>query len=167
MAMKVKTDRGTEACIAVETACAAVYSELSARFPEAEGLWRELSNDERDHAAWLSANKSGVADELIDFFNQESMPFINEALECAKDLKSRIKDNDLNLEDALRMSLELEKNTVEGYFWDVLTGETDMRTVGRLKQLIEKEKSHGRKIAGFMSEKGIIHNSFKPEIPAA
>ncbi|MDA8388440.1 MAG: hypothetical protein M0Z58_07270 [Nitrospiraceae bacterium] len=168
--MKVKRGRRTEACIAVETACADIYRRLSERFPGAGSLWSRLSVEEEDHKVWLKTAAGGPEDELdelqVDFFERRPMPFINEALECARELKKRLEADDLTLEDALRMSLDLEKNTVEGYFWDVLTGETDSETVAGLKLLIDKEKSHGERLIALMSERGIAHKNFRPEIPA-
>ena len=167
LVMKVKADQRTEACIAVEIACADIYRGLSERFPE-EGLWQELSSDERNHAVLLQMARGGREGELIDFLDRETMPFINEALGCARTFKKRLEADDLTLEDALRMSLELEKSTVEGYFWDALTGETELQAISRFKQLIEKEQSHGKKILNSMTAKGIIaHTGFRPEIPVA
>ena len=166
--MKVKRDLGTEACMAVEAVCADVYRRLSERFPEAGSLWRTLSAEEEDHALRLESGKAGRENGFLldfSFFDRKSMPFINGAIGCARALKNLLEAGGLTLEDALRMSLELEKNTVEGYFWDVLTGETDSETADWLKQLIGREKSHGERLAAFMSGLGIPHKNFRPEIP--
>ncbi len=166
MVIKVRADQRAEACIAVAAACADVYTGLSGRFPD-EGLWRELAGAARDRAVWLQTARGGMEDDLVDYLENESMPFINVALERARALKKRLQDNDLTLEDALTMSLELEKSAVEGYFWDVMTVETQLDAIGRLKQLIEKGQANGRKILGFMTERGIAHKGFRPEIPSA
>ncbi len=164
--MKVRSDYRMDGCIAVEIACAEIYRSLSERFPEAGGLWNVLSGEEKTHAVSLIMGKGGSPeDDVPDISEQHSMPFINEALELARTIKKRLSEGDITLEDALRLSLKLEESAVEGFFWDVFTGEKDPQAVARLKQLIEKKQSHGKKIILFMEERGIVHKSFKPGIP--
>ena len=164
--MKVKSDHRIDGCIAVEMACEEIYRRLSERFPEAGGLWNELSGEEKNHAVSLILTKGGgLEDNLPDLSVHHSMPFINEALELARAIKKRMSDGDITLEEALRLSLDLEKSVIEGFFWDVFTGENDMQALARLKQLIEKEHSQGEKIILFMEKQGIAHKSFKPDIP--
>ncbi len=164
--MKVKSDHRIDGCIAVEIACAEIYRSLSERFPEAGALWNELSGEEKDHAVSLIMAQGGSPeDDAPDITDHYAMPFIKEALELVRTIKKRLASGDITLEDALHLSLELEKSAVEGFFWDVFTGENDMQAVARMKHIIEKEQSHGRKIIGFMEGIGIPHRGFKPEIP--
>ena len=164
--MKVKSDHRMDGCIAVEMACADIYRSLSERFPEAWGLWNELSREGKNDAVSLIMAKGGSLEDDVPYVSEHySMPFIKDTLELVRTIKQRLAGGDITLEDALRLSLELEESAVEGFFWDVFTGEKDTRAAARLKQLIGKEQSHGRKIVLFMEEKGIPHKNFKPDIP--
>ncbi len=164
--MKVRSDHRIDGCIAIEMACADIYRSLSERFPEAGTLWKELSGEEKNHAVSLIMAQGGNPEgELPDLEEHPSMPFIKEALERARTIKKRLAERDMTLEEALRLALELEESAVEGFFWDVFTGENDLQAVARLKRLIEKERSQGRKITLFMEERGIPHKSFRPDIP--
>ncbi len=164
--MKVRPDHRIDGCIAIEMACADIYRRLSERFPEAWALWSELSGEEKNHAVTLiMAHGGSPEDDLPDLAEHPSMPFIKEALELVRTIKKRLAEGDMTLEEALGLAVELEESAVEGFFWDVFTGENDLQAVARLKNLIEKEQSQGRKITLFMEERGIPHKSFKPDIP--
>ncbi|MDA8092009.1 MAG: hypothetical protein M0Z61_17530 [Nitrospiraceae bacterium] len=164
--MKVKSDHRIDGCIAVEIACAEIYGSLSKRFPEAGVLWNELSGEEKKQSVSLIMAMDGrLEDDMPDIPEHHAMPFIKEALELVRTIKQKLALGDITLEDALHLSLELEESAVEGFFWDVLTGENDMQALASLKQLIETQQAHGKKIVRFMDELGIPHRGFKPDIP--
>jgi rubrerythrin len=154
--MKGDLSERIEACIDVENAVAEIYNSFSNNLPAARSFFRELSKEEENHATVLAvAMGYHRMERLPEHVVPESLPEIYGTLDLARNIQDKVKSRDISLEEALEMSLSIEKSKAEAYLQETLIKERDERVISNLKKLLVDEKSHIEKITEFRKNHGI------------
>jgi len=122
-----------------EKAMARLYHAYAEKTPAHEDFWRELSEDELDHAMWIRELREKVENEEIavrerDFSKDEIQRSIN-LLQDQIDRVLNVGLSFLSHKEELEIALEKEEGLIEKEFFKVF--ETDD---GELKELLERLK---------------------------
>lgn len=148
-------------CIAIEATTAEIYHLLSARLPEARGLWHDLAVSEENHANILVVGAGYLRNrQLPEEIVPGSQELIDETFRLVRAAKSEIADEEqLSLRDALALALKIEHSTAESYFQEIIMGDTDNPVIARLQQLRKDELTHVERINDFMKDKGFTRGT--------
>ncbi len=149
-----------EMALRAETLAEKIYQDLTELFPEAESLFGRLSREEKHHADILTINIQFVnTDALPPAFAVDMVPLIKKTLDTASVLLKKIMKNEITLEEALQLCLEMEEAGVEAYFQNTMRGESAGDTFNYLKQLYAESMHHAQLIKDFIhkKEKGHSH----------
>jgi len=148
-----------EMALRVENLAENIYQDLSERFTEAESLFKRLSLEEKQHADILTINIQFLndIDTVPPAFAENMEPLIKKTLNTASVLLKKTMQNDITLEEALNLCLEMEEEGVEAYFQNIMRGESAGDTFNYLKQLYQDSMHHAQLIKDFIhkKEKGI------------
>ena len=147
-------------CRAVEEAVASIYRTFADFFPEHRSFWEDLYRDELEHSFWLSdTNRAEAIDLLPSEDLMPSMELIDQTLAFATGKSQHIKTNPVNLEEALRIALQLEESMVETFTNEMTANlfSSDYKSLSQ--KIIEAEKLHISKIEDMMIGKGFLQVS--------
>jgi DNA-binding ferritin-like protein len=145
-----------EVCIAVENAVADIYNSFSNMFPEARIFFKELSKEEEDHATILMVAKAyHRVGKLPEHIVPGPLPDIYGTLDHVRNVKERVKSDDISLKEALDIAAEIEDAVAESLLQETLRKETDERVILNLKKLMLESKTHSQRIREFRNRRGI------------
>lgn len=143
-------------CIAIEATTAEIYHSLSASLPKARGFWRDLALSEENHTNILVVGAGYLSKgELPDHIVPSSQELIDETFRLVRDVKKKIRNEQLSLSDALDLALKIEKSAAESYLQEIVLGQTDDPIIERLQQIRRDELTHIEKIKDFMKKAGL------------
>ena len=139
-------------CIKVEKSSAYIYKQLMRKFPEKEGFWKNLFDDEVEHLSFLRDVRSlELSDEMkkIDF--PPAMPVINKTIRQAENITDKIKTGSISFNNALKSALKLEESIVETYTNKIIASLMSCENKVSYQKLIANEKKHINKIKKMMN----------------
>jgi rubrerythrin len=146
-------------CLVMEETVASIYSYFMQLFPKERDFWKDLHEDEKDHAAFLlKSADSGSFDEMKAADLGFSMPLLDRTQQFIANAMNHIKFNPVSLEDALNMALKIEETTVEAFANELMACLSPSDNSAFL-QMIMEEKTHIDKIKNMMVEKGFLKMS--------
>jgi hypothetical protein len=142
-------------CIAIEAMTAELYHLLSARFPEAKVFWHELALSEENHANILVVGAGYLRTrELPEYIVPDSQELIDGTFRLVREARNIIQNDQLSLNYALAMALQIENSTAEKYFQEVMFGATNSPVIAKLQKIRKDELTHIEKIKVFMKKAG-------------
>jgi hypothetical protein len=142
-------------CIAIEAMTAELYHLLSARFPEAKVFWRELALSEENHANILVVGAGYLRTrELPEYIVPDSQELIDGTFRLVRETRDIIQNDQLSLNNALAMALQIENSTAEKYFQEVMFGAANSPVIAKLQKIRKDELTHIEKIKDFMNKAG-------------
>lgn len=142
-------------CIEVENAVIEIYRTLKNFYPEEKDFWDGLIADEMEHVAVLSANQ--FIDDFYELRDEDlppSMELILRTIGFAHDFIGKLKESPIGLEEALRISLQIEESMAESFVGFLMIEDDSNREA--FEKVLMDERSHVNKIRNFMINKGFI-----------
>ena len=122
-------------------------------FPDEKDFWKNLHDDEVEHLAFLKDVKLlGLIDEIEKTDFLPSMSVINKTLKLAGKITDKITASSIPLDDALQMTLKLERSIVETYT-NKLIGNLISCDETRAEKIIIDENNHIDKIKNMIKVK--------------
>lgn len=137
----------------VEEAVAELYKEYASQFPHHRDVWRSLSEDEIEHAAWLRSLRTRIEDGSI-YLSEEHLVTSEEAirsLDYISEELARARQGNLFLVDALNTALRLENSITEKEWFKFFAADPlELKDV--LRSLGEQTQRHAEKLRGLIAQ---------------
>jgi rubrerythrin len=143
----MSTNNLINGCIKVEKSAASIYKNLMKKFPEKKEFWKNLFDDEVEHASFFKDLKNlGLIDTLQRMDSTPSISIINKTLKSADNIIDKIKGGTLSFNNALKITLKFEESMVEIYTNKVIANLLSCEDKPSHKKLIADERKHMNKI---------------------
>ncbi len=143
-------------CLMMEEAVASIYGTFIRLFPHEKAFWEDLYKDEKKHSSFLiESTACGIFDGMQETDLGLSMPLLSRTQKYIENVINHIRANPVSLEEALKMSLEIEETTVE-IFANELIANLGSSDSNAFLQMLMEEKTHVAKIKNKMIEKGFL-----------
>ena len=111
--------------VEIENLANELYTFFAQKFPEESEFWLAIAREEKDHAAIIHMLGAGVAEGQTSFDDRAfTLEEIEAAVEWARDKVVGAKQGNINMEEALSLSFEFEKNLLDRSFFEVFVPET-------------------------------------------
>lgn len=112
--------------VEIENLANELYTFFAEKFPEESEFWLAIAKEEKDHASIIHMLGAGVAEGQSSFDDRRfTLEEIETTVEWARDKVGGAKQSDLNIEQALSLSFEFEKNLLDRSFFDVFVPKTE------------------------------------------
>jgi rubrerythrin len=141
-------------CMKVERAASRLYKKIAKKFPDDNEFWQDLSDDEVNHLSFLKdVHSFGLTEVMKKTDALPRMKYIDEALNIAEDLTSKIKSNSVSFKKVLAMTLKLEESMAEMYTNRVIAKLLSCEDEASYKKTVADEKKHINKIKRMMNKR--------------
>ncbi len=147
-------------CLLMEHTVASIYKHFVQLFPEEKEFWDDLYKDEAEHSSSLTnSSYTGMIDLLPSTDLIPSLEHLERNLRFAEERKKFIMANPIDLEQALKISLQLEETMVETFTNDLVANIFADDYESLSNKILLSERAHMDKIKEFMINKGYLHLS--------
>jgi len=103
-----------------ENAMAELYAGYAKKFLLFKDFWRQISEDEYSHAAWINTLRDKMKAKTVDFLpSRFPADAIRQNIEYIKIKKKETLEGNISLLDALESSIHLERGMLERKFFEV------------------------------------------------
>lgn len=145
----------------LELVVADLYTVFEKLFPEDAKFWRQLANEEKNHAALLISVKSTPnmpAMFLPDAANQILQEVIK-TKELVTSLYIKFSENRPDRATALNTALQIEKTAWETHYQKIMTQRSDSWFMKVFQELNQYDQDHLQRITRYMQEKKIFQQT--------
>ncbi len=129
-----------------EIAISQLYGAYADQFSEYEDFWRDLSEEEINHAASLESlsRKVKAGDECVTM-GTFSFASIEASIERMSKLIAQVEDADVTLIDALAHAVRIEEGMIENRYFEVFEGDSE-EAIEVLNTLADDSRRHAAEI---------------------
>lgn len=146
-----------EESIKLELNAAGLYLAFCDAFPDDASFWKQLAEEERNHAALLQAGKDHFAP--MGYFPEDLLsPSIRElkaANEAVAVLARKCLETPPSREDAFNAALKLEQSAGEIHFQHFMERKTSSKIDNIFQQLNDDDRDHVARLQAYMKDHGI------------
>lgn len=129
-----------------EKTIAKLYTIFARCFPEQKILWKDLAEEEREHAAYLKRLYNALKRDDVGFSaDRFSRKLLEESLNFIQTNIKKAKQKEFSALNALSLALSLEKAMLESKFFNLFEGDSPQVTE-ILSYLATSTNEHARKI---------------------
>ncbi|MHC4499824.1 MAG: ferritin family protein [Planctomycetota bacterium] len=135
-----------------ELAISQLYMACAERFPAYKDFWRELSEEETEHARWINELHSKVEDGRV-YFNENRFQTaaIARSLQYIQELQQKVPQPDFSLINALSAAVAIEDALIENKYFEAFEADSPaLKEVLRI--LAEATDKHRTRIHKAKSE---------------
>ena len=142
---------------ALETIMADLYSSFEKSFAEDADFWKQLADEEMNHAALIQNVKSdpAVSKWLAHDAPDDLLKEIFKAKEWTASLVIKFSEKKTDRMTAFNTAIEVEKTTWELHYQSLMTKKSDKWFVDILQELNEYDRDHLKRINLYIKEKNI------------
>ena len=129
-----------------EKAISALYKEYERKCPEQKDFWLRISDEEIEHANWISTLYLQVEKGSLNFQEERfKIEAIKTSLEYIKDRISEAQNKEISAKNALSVARDLENGLLEKKYFEVF--ESDSKEIKIiLRRLMVATREHRNKI---------------------
>lgn len=125
-----------------ESMLAILYAKFAGLFPEQKSFWQKLAEEERKHGEWLETLYEAAKRSVLLFDEGKVKTYtLNTFIEGVEATIAKVDAGQVNEQQALRVTLDLERALIEKNVFAHFEGVSD-KAIGVLKQLRGQTENH-------------------------